>query len=87
MLYELVYQSGIYVRFQAKVVSVDPSTSSLTFEDGTKVTADIIVSAEGAQSTIRPIVVGRTEVEETGPFPLYRYVDNIGFCVEFATDF
>ncbi|KAE9409683.1 FAD/NAD(P)-binding domain-containing protein [Gymnopus androsaceus JB14] len=73
MLYELAKP---YITFRAgsRVTSIDPSTPSVTLDSGEKVTADVIIGADGIRSVVRDIVVGHPQkVKYTGD-SAYRFI-------------
>jgi salicylate hydroxylase len=49
-LYQRAVELGVEVRTGAKVVDYDPDAPSITLEDGTRHTADLVVAAEGEWS-------------------------------------
>lgn len=71
MLYELALNAGVRVDFNSEVVRVDPNGPSVTLSSGRQITADIIVGADGGQSIVRSVVVGREEKEKIGPYTGY----------------
>ena len=75
-------EKGIKVEFGSRVVDLDESGPSVTLADGREFHADIVIAADGAQSTIRPTVVGRQEKPGTGPFPLYRCENTLARSIE-----
>lgn len=48
-LYQLALQLGVEVKINQKVIDYDQDTPSVTFEDGTTLSADLIVAADGKQ--------------------------------------
>ena len=50
ILYHAALDAGAVVKFGRKVVSVDTSIPSLTLQDGTIVSSDLIVAADGMSS-------------------------------------
>ncbi|KAG6373066.1 hypothetical protein JVT61DRAFT_7127 [Boletus reticuloceps] len=57
IFYDLVQEAGVELHFGTKVVSVDPSQATVTSEDGRQWVADVIVGADGTESTVRPVVL------------------------------
>lgn len=59
MVYELAEpHPRITIRTGARVVSLDPSTPTLTLESGEVVHADLVIGADGVKSLTREYVVG-----------------------------
>ena len=48
---------GVIVKTNARVTSVDIDNTTLTFDDGSVVSADVIIAADGVHSIIRPSIV------------------------------
>jgi salicylate hydroxylase len=48
---------GATIKTGRKVTSVNVDTTTLSFEDGTSTTADLIIAADGLHSTIRPHII------------------------------
>jgi len=66
MLFEIA-APFMTLRLNSRVVSLDPVTSTLTLESGEVVKADLIVGADGVNSTTREFVVdGREKPAPTG---------------------
>lgn len=73
MLYELA-KPHITFHAGSRVTSIDPSTPSVTLDSGEKVTADVIIGADGIRSVVRDIVVGHPQkVKYTGD-SAYRFI-------------
>lgn len=53
-MYDRVKEVGVAWKTGAKVTSVDVETTTLTFEDGSTVTVDLIISADGVHVRVRP---------------------------------
>jgi len=51
LLYEAAVREGVVVRFGAIVESVDQTGPSITLSTGEKISADVIVGADGELST------------------------------------
>jgi salicylate hydroxylase len=47
------------LRLNSRVASLDPSVPTLTLASGEVVKADVVIGADGVNSTIREIVIGR----------------------------
>lgn len=47
------------ITFHRKVTGWDPKTREISFEDGEKETADIVMGADGSASAIRQVIAGR----------------------------
>jgi salicylate hydroxylase len=63
MLYNLAVSSGVTITFNTEVVSVDEVKDAprALLADGTILTADLIIGADGSQSVAREAVTGRVE--------------------------
>ncbi|KAI6011791.1 hypothetical protein EDC04DRAFT_2609745 [Pisolithus marmoratus] len=60
MLYELA-EPHVNIRTNCRVVSMNPSTPSLTLRSGEVVHADLVIGADGVKSITRHYVVGRPD--------------------------
>ena len=49
------------LRLNSKVITVDPLCPSVTLESGERITADLVIGADGIKSTVRETVVGRPD--------------------------
>ncbi|KIK96172.1 hypothetical protein PAXRUDRAFT_139046 [Paxillus rubicundulus Ve08.2h10] len=58
MLYNVAKEAGVKIQHNTKVVSVDPWAGTVTTSNGAKMSADIIIGADGYKSVVRPVVVG-----------------------------
>jgi len=58
MFVEFAKNAGVQFRYNTEVVSIDPWAGVVTTRKGTKLTADVIVGADGYKSVVRPVVVG-----------------------------
>ncbi|KAF9223161.1 FAD/NAD(P)-binding domain-containing protein [Gyrodon lividus] len=58
MLYNLAKKAGVNVQYNTKVISVDPWAGTVTTAKGAKMSADIVIGADGSRSIVRPVVVG-----------------------------
>ncbi|OJA16435.1 hypothetical protein AZE42_03807 [Rhizopogon vesiculosus] len=58
MFVEFAKNAGVQFRYNTEVVSVDPWAGVVTTRKGAKLTADVIVGADGYNSIVRPVVVG-----------------------------
>ena len=65
MLYNLAVSAGATITYNTEVVSVsvDPVKEAprAILADGTILTADLIIGADGSQSVVREAVVGQVE--------------------------
>ena len=48
-LYQLALKLGVEVRINQKVIDYDQDTPSVTVEDGTTMSADLVIAADGEQ--------------------------------------
>ena len=72
MLFDLVAEADIAVRFGSRVAAVRPSGPSVILAIGEELHADIIVGADGDCSVVRPVLFnGRKEVEGDGNLTTY----------------
>lgn len=72
MLFDLVVQADIAVRFGCRVAAVHPSGPSVVLANGEVLQTDIIVGADGDCSVVRPVLFnGRKEVEQDGNLTTY----------------
>lgn len=64
LLYKLAMAAGAQITFGATVTAVAPSDSapSITLASGTILTADLVVAADGANSTIRNTLFAQQEL-------------------------
>ncbi|KAF9230824.1 hypothetical protein BU15DRAFT_56831 [Melanogaster broomeanus] len=58
MLYDFAKRAGVKILHGMEVVSVDPWSGTVTTAKGTKMSADVIIGADGYRSVVRPVVVG-----------------------------
>ncbi|TFK48474.1 FAD/NAD(P)-binding domain-containing protein [Heliocybe sulcata] len=58
LLYRLVTEAGITVRFKSTITSVDPSQPSVTLSSGESLSCDIVVGADGYESVARRCILG-----------------------------
>ena len=56
-MYRAALSIGAKIRFNAKVISIDPRTPTVTLSTGEKLTADVIVGADGVNGVSRPILL------------------------------
>lgn len=56
-LVDRMAEAGVTLKTSRKVTSVDVDKITLTFDDGSIVSADLIIAADGVHSTIRPSIV------------------------------
>lgn len=52
-LYKLAVSAGAHVKFGSRVASVDFETTTVSLDSGKKMKADLIIGADGHQSTVR----------------------------------
>ena len=71
MLYEVAEESGATINFNSEVMSVDPHCPSVVLSSGEVVKADIIIGADGAESLVRSLIVGKQETFKAGPYSTY----------------
>jgi len=57
LMYKAALSIGATIRFNAKVVSIDPDTPSVTLSTGETLTADVIVGADGVNGVSRPMLL------------------------------
>jgi salicylate hydroxylase len=58
MFVEFAKNAGVQFRYNTQVVSVDPWAGVVITSKGSRLTADVIVGADGYKSVVRPVVVG-----------------------------
>jgi salicylate hydroxylase len=58
MFVEFAVNAGVQFRYSTEVISVDPWAGVVTTRSGARLTADVIVGADGYKSVVRPVVVG-----------------------------
>ncbi|KAJ5577538.1 uncharacterized protein N7459_006502 [Penicillium hispanicum] len=77
-MHDLATDLGVVVHLSSRVIAYDAHTPSLTLEDGLHVSADLVVAADGVNSTAREVVLGGTSSppQRTG-FAAYRAVVDI----------
>ncbi len=56
-LLDRMAEAGVTLKTGVKVTSVDVDKTTLTFEDGSTMSADLIIAADGVHSAIRPSIV------------------------------
>ncbi|KAG5652553.1 hypothetical protein H0H81_004614 [Sphagnurus paluster] len=59
LLCEQAVQEGARFRYNAHVIDVDPETLSITLKSGERITADIVIGADGFNSLVRKSVNGQ----------------------------
>ncbi|KAH8823362.1 hypothetical protein DL96DRAFT_1713780 [Flagelloscypha sp. PMI_526] len=52
-LLEIALQKGVKIRYSSRVSTIDPSAATVILESGERLSADLIVGADGAESQIR----------------------------------
>jgi 2-polyprenyl-6-methoxyphenol hydroxylase-like FAD-dependent oxidoreductase len=64
-MYDLAVSAGVTIAFNTEIVSVSVDQANRTprvvLADGTRLTADLIIGADGAQSVARMAVTGEVE--------------------------
>ncbi|KAL1968737.1 hypothetical protein VTN77DRAFT_1563 [Rasamsonia byssochlamydoides] len=77
-MYRLAVDLGVTVKLASRVVAYDVDEPSITLQDGSKVTANLVVAADGVKSTARKEVLGGADKppQRTG-FAVYRAVVDI----------
>ena len=68
---ELAAFAGVKVEYSSEVVDVDVEEGTVTLADGRRITADLIVGADGPYSIARQAIVGEKEEFEIGPYCTY----------------
>lgn len=58
MFVEFAKSAGVQFRYNTEVVSVDPWKGVVITRKGAKLSADVIIGADGYRSVVRPVVVG-----------------------------
>ncbi|KAF9077437.1 FAD/NAD-binding domain-containing protein [Rhodocollybia butyracea] len=73
MLYDLA-KPRIMIRFASRVTSVDPTDPSVVLQSGEKITADIIIGADGIRSIVRDAVLGGPQKAKYTGDSAYRFL-------------
>ncbi|KAJ5101263.1 hypothetical protein NUU61_003485 [Penicillium alfredii] len=76
-MHDLAVDLGVTVRLASKVVSYDVDEPSITLDDDSKVFADLVVAADGVNSTARKVVLGADHPPQRTGFAAYRAVVDI----------
>lgn len=71
MTRELLTLAGVKVECRTEVVDVDAEDGTVQLANGRRITADLIVGADGPHSIARQAIVGYKEEIEIGPFCTY----------------
>ncbi|KAF9240008.1 hypothetical protein BU15DRAFT_46145 [Melanogaster broomeanus] len=58
ILYDRAKKAGVKIFHGMEVVSVDPWSGTVTTASGAKMSADVIIGADGPKSVVHPVVVG-----------------------------
>ncbi|KAG1893479.1 uncharacterized protein F5891DRAFT_1196327 [Suillus fuscotomentosus] len=58
MFVEFAKNAGVQFRYNTEVVSVDPWKGVVVTRKGARLSADVIIGADGYRSVVRPVVVG-----------------------------
>lgn len=72
MILKLAVDSGVEVLHNSTVVDVDLNAPSVLLDSGERLTADIVIGADGPFSIVRECIVGRKEQHSAGPYSAYR---------------
>ena len=70
-LMDIALSSGVSIKTGVKVIAVDVDKTCLTLATGEKVTADLVIGADGVYSEIRPAII-----DSTGYFPRHTEQQN-----------
>ncbi|KAF5379737.1 hypothetical protein D9615_005787 [Tricholomella constricta] len=73
LLYEAAVDLGVHIRFSARVSSIDPDAGSVTLVSGERLTADVIVGADGTLGMSRQLF----DVDEPEPHNINMYSTTI----------
>lgn len=65
-LKDLALSLGVEMHLQNAVTSIDPEGASISLEDGTKISGDVVIGADGIHSKVRRFMFG--EDKEPHPF-------------------
>ncbi|KAH8700322.1 hypothetical protein BGW36DRAFT_415423 [Talaromyces proteolyticus] len=72
-LHKRALDVGVEIKLGSRAVSYNADTSTITFENGSVVTADLIVAADGVKSLARKVVLGgHDKVPQKTGFAAYR---------------
>ncbi|KAJ5051473.1 uncharacterized protein L3040_001250 [Drepanopeziza brunnea f. sp. 'multigermtubi'] len=63
LLYDLALEMGVEVGLSCRIRSIDESVPSVTLEDGETISGDLIVGADGINSTVRRSVLAGMDVQ------------------------
>ncbi|KAF6752786.1 hypothetical protein DFP72DRAFT_903612 [Ephemerocybe angulata] len=66
LLFNAASEAGVEFLYDAEVVDVDSENVSVTLKGGQTLQADVIVAADGYDSTVRPLVMEEDSSEESG---------------------
>ncbi|KAH7915576.1 hypothetical protein BJ138DRAFT_1077267 [Hygrophoropsis aurantiaca] len=58
IFFDLARNAGVIFKYNTRVDSIDPWAGSVTTQNGSTFTADVIIGADGYRSVVRPVVVG-----------------------------
>jgi len=58
MFVDLAQNAGVQFRYNTEAVAVDPWAGVVMTRTGARLTADVIVGADGYKGVVRPVVVG-----------------------------
>ncbi|KAE8415988.1 hypothetical protein BDV36DRAFT_214074 [Aspergillus pseudocaelatus] len=77
-LYQKAQDMGIQIRLGARVVDYDSALGSITLEDGTRYTGDLIVAVDGIKSVARNVILDGEKMLFRKPgFAAYRAVVDV----------
>lgn len=65
VLYQNAVEAGVDFRFGLRVIEVDEEKPSVTLEDGSEVSADLIIGADGANSIVRQKIMTGVDRNDT----------------------
>ncbi|KAL5514192.1 hypothetical protein ACEPAG_2280 [Sanghuangporus baumii] len=73
IIHDITVASGVQIEYNCEVVDVDVEEREVKLASGEILSADLIVGADGATSTVRERMVRRQENHKAGPFTGYTY--------------
>ncbi|KAI0722415.1 FAD/NAD(P)-binding domain-containing protein [Fomitopsis betulina] len=71
ILYEAAIAQGAEVRFNARVVDVEPEEGAVQLDSGEILQADVIIGADGERGLCRRLVLGREERVQPSGFAMF----------------
>jgi len=63
LLYELARKAGVTFKFHSKVMRVDPHQATVLLNDGSKLSGDVVVGADGYRSVVRSCILSPNSEE------------------------